>query len=70
MFSGKWLACQSMDNKICVFNALNRMKFIRKKTFTGHMVGNNIIYSLNKLFFLHWPHVFLYLTNENKDLFI
>uniref|UniRef100_A0A2C9K688 Pre-mRNA-processing factor 17 n=1 Tax=Biomphalaria glabrata TaxID=6526 RepID=A0A2C9K688_BIOGL len=37
--NGKWLACQSMDNKICVFNALNRMKFIRKKTFTGHMVA-------------------------------
>ncbi|KAL5011018.1 hypothetical protein ScPMuIL_013323 [Solemya velum] len=37
--NGKWLACQSMDNKICIFNVLNRFKFIRKKTFTGHMVA-------------------------------
>ncbi|XP_067674770.1 pre-mRNA-processing factor 17-like [Haliotis asinina] len=37
--NGKWLACQSMDNKICVFNVLNRFKFMRKKTFTGHMVA-------------------------------
>ena len=36
---GKWLACQSMDNKICVFNVLNRFKYMRKKTFTGHMVS-------------------------------
>ncbi|KAL4233325.1 pre-mRNA-processing factor 17 [Mactra antiquata] len=37
--NGKWLACQSMDNKICVFNVLNRFKYIRKKVFTGHMVA-------------------------------
>ncbi|XP_052241969.1 pre-mRNA-processing factor 17-like [Dreissena polymorpha] len=37
--NGKWLACQSMDNKICVFNVLNRFKYMRKKTFTGHMVA-------------------------------
>ncbi|XP_043802047.1 pre-mRNA-processing factor 17 isoform X2 [Apis laboriosa] len=35
----KWLACQSMDNKIVIFSALNRFKMNRKKTFTGHMVA-------------------------------
>lgn len=35
----KWLACQSMDNKIVVFSALNRFKMNRKKTFSGHMVA-------------------------------
>lgn len=35
----KWLACQSLDNKICIFSALNRFKMNRKKTFTGHMVS-------------------------------
>ncbi|CAG0900334.1 unnamed protein product [Cyprideis torosa] len=35
----KWLACQSMDNKICIFSALNRFKFHQKKTFKGHMVA-------------------------------
>ncbi|CAI9735967.1 pre-mRNA-processing factor 17 [Octopus vulgaris] len=37
--NGKWLACQSMDNKICIFNVLNRFKFMKKKMFTGHMVS-------------------------------
>ncbi|XP_017776658.1 PREDICTED: pre-mRNA-processing factor 17 isoform X2 [Nicrophorus vespilloides] len=37
--NGKWLACQSMDNKIVIFSALNRFKMNRKKTFTGHMVA-------------------------------
>lgn len=37
--NGKWLACQSMDNKIVIFSALNRFKINRKKTFTGHMVA-------------------------------
>ncbi|KAI5644387.1 pre-mRNA-processing factor 17 [Phthorimaea operculella] len=37
--NGKWLACQSMDNKVVVFSALNRFKMNRKKTFTGHMVA-------------------------------
>lgn len=35
----KWLACQSMDNKIVIFSALNRFKLNRKKTFSGHMVA-------------------------------
>ncbi|KOB76981.1 Pre-mRNA-processing factor 17 [Operophtera brumata] len=35
--NGKWLACQSMDNKVIVFSALNRFKMNRKKTFQGHM---------------------------------
>ena len=38
-FAGKWLACQSMDNQIVVFNALNHFKFMRKKVFKGHMVA-------------------------------
>ncbi|CAG5041252.1 unnamed protein product [Parnassius apollo] len=37
--NGKWLACQSMDNKVLVFSALNRFKLNRKKTFVGHMVA-------------------------------
>lgn len=37
--NGKWLACQSMDNKIMIFSALNRFKLNRKKTFEGHMVA-------------------------------
>ncbi|XP_043220455.1 pre-mRNA-processing factor 17-like [Amphibalanus amphitrite] len=37
--NGKWLACQSMDNKICIFSAINRYKLHRKKQFTGHMVA-------------------------------
>ncbi|XP_045493848.1 pre-mRNA-processing factor 17 [Colias croceus] len=37
--NGKWLACQSMDNKVVVFSALNRFKMNRKKTFVGHMVA-------------------------------
>lgn len=35
----KWLACQSMDNKIMIFTAMNRFKLHRKKTFKGHMVA-------------------------------
>lgn len=35
----KWLACQSMDNKIVIFSAMNRFKMNRKKTFSGHMVA-------------------------------
>ncbi|XP_050298028.1 pre-mRNA-processing factor 17 [Anthonomus grandis grandis] len=37
--NGKWMACQSMDNKVVIFSALNRFKLNRKKTFTGHMVA-------------------------------
>ena len=37
--NGKWLACQSMDNQIVIFNVLNRFKFMRKKVFKGHMVA-------------------------------
>jgi len=37
--NGKWLACQSLDNKIVIFSALNRFKMNRKKTFEGHMVS-------------------------------
>ncbi|XP_044756391.1 pre-mRNA-processing factor 17 [Coccinella septempunctata] len=37
--NGKWLACQSLDNKVVIFSALNRFKINRKKTFTGHMVA-------------------------------
>ena len=35
----KWFGCQSMDNKIVIYSALNRFKLNRKKTFTGHMVA-------------------------------
>lgn len=35
---GKWLVCQFMDNKIIIFNVLNRFKYMRKKIFIGYMV--------------------------------
>ena len=35
----KWLACQSLDNKICIFSAGEKFREIRKKTFKGHMVA-------------------------------
>lgn len=37
--NGKWLACQSLDNKVVIFSALNRFKMNRKKIFSGHMVA-------------------------------
>lgn len=37
--NGKWLACQSMDNKIQGFACLNSFKLNSKKIFTGHMVA-------------------------------
>lgn len=37
--TGKWLACQSMDNQILIFNAINGVKMVRKKVFKGHMVA-------------------------------
>lgn len=36
--NGKWLACQSMDNRIRIFST-QRLKIHRKKTFDGHMVA-------------------------------
>lgn len=35
----KWLACQSMDNKIVIFSAMNCFKVNRKKSFSGRMVA-------------------------------
>lgn len=56
----KWLACQSMDNKIVIFSALNRFKLNRKKTFTGHMVAGyacNLDFSPDMRFvFFHRDH--------------
>lgn len=37
--NGKWLACQSMDNKIQAFACMNRFKLNQKKVYTGHMVA-------------------------------
>ncbi|XP_063703595.1 pre-mRNA-processing factor 17 [Culicoides brevitarsis] len=37
--NGKWMACQSLDNKIVIFTAMNRFKMNRKKVFEGHMVS-------------------------------
>jgi len=37
--NGKWIACQSLDNKICVFQVGERFKEVRKKMFKGHMVA-------------------------------
>ena len=38
-FTGKWLAGQSMDNQIKVFNAPAKLRENRKKVFKGHMVA-------------------------------
>ncbi|XP_065832783.1 pre-mRNA-processing factor 17-like [Oscarella lobularis] len=35
----KWLACQSMDNKVYIYNAISKMREHRRKTFKGHMVA-------------------------------
>lgn len=37
--NGKWLACQSMDNQIVIYNALHHFKRVGKKAFRGHMVA-------------------------------
>lgn len=37
--SGKWLACQSMDNKIMIYGVHNNFRLNRKKSFRGHMVA-------------------------------
>lgn len=39
VFTGKWLACQSMDNQILIFGAQNRFRLNKKKIFKGHMVA-------------------------------
>lgn len=35
--NGKWLACQSLDNQILIYNVINRFRQNRKKSFKGHM---------------------------------
>merc|ERR1712059_211589 len=37
--NGKWVACQSLDNKIVVYQVGDRFKEMRKKVFKGHMVA-------------------------------
>eukprot|EP00003_Mantamonas_plastica_P018146 TRINITY_DN2978_c0_g1_i1.p1 TRINITY_DN2978_c0_g1~~TRINITY_DN2978_c0_g1_i1.p1 ORF type:complete len:549 (-),score=211.39 TRINITY_DN2978_c0_g1_i1:42-1529(-) len=37
--SEKWVACQSMDNQILVYEAQGRFKLNKKKRFTGHLVS-------------------------------
>jgi len=37
--NGKWIACQSLDNKISVYQVGDRFKEMRKKVFKGHMVA-------------------------------
>lgn len=63
--NGKWLACQSLDNKIVIFSAINRFKMNRKKTFEGHMVSGyacnldfspDMRYVLNKKCFQRFFH--------------
>ena len=36
---GKWLACQSMDNKVMIYGVHNNFRLNRKKSFRGHMVA-------------------------------
>lgn len=35
----KWLACQSLDNKICIFTCGEKFRPYKKKEFKGHMVA-------------------------------
>ena len=35
----KWLACQSLDNKICIYTCGERFRPHKKKEFKGHMVA-------------------------------
>jgi pre-mRNA-processing factor 17 len=35
----KWLAAQSLDNKICIFTCGERFRAHKKKEFKGHMVA-------------------------------
>ena len=42
--SGKWLACQSMDNQIMIYGVHNNFRLNRKKNFKGHMVSNTWLY--------------------------
>jgi len=37
--NGKWLGCQSLDNKIMIFDVHGRFRIKRKKIFKGHMVA-------------------------------
>ncbi|XP_072022614.1 pre-mRNA-processing factor 17-like isoform X1 [Amphiura filiformis] len=37
--NGKWLGCQSMDNQILIYGAMNRFRLNKKKIFKGHMVA-------------------------------
>ena len=36
---GKFMACQSMDNTVMIFNVLANFRQMRKKTFKGHSVA-------------------------------
>ncbi|KAH8020972.1 hypothetical protein HPB51_011028 [Rhipicephalus microplus] len=59
--NGKWLACQSMDNKIMIFSALNRFKLNRKKTYliSGDADG--------KLYVWDWKTTKLYTKFKAHD---
>ncbi|KAJ3329835.1 hypothetical protein HDU91_003746, partial [Kappamyces sp. JEL0680] len=35
----KWLACQSLDNKVVVYSVGDRIKLNKKKLFNGHLVA-------------------------------
>ena len=35
----KWLACQSLDNKICIYTCGEKVRPHKKKEFKGHMVA-------------------------------
>ncbi|PVU90821.1 hypothetical protein BB559_004416 [Furculomyces boomerangus] len=37
--SKKWIACQSLDNQIMVWNATDKFRQNRKKVFSGHLVS-------------------------------
>ena len=44
--SGKWIACQSMDNQIKVYGVHNNFRLNRKKTFRGHIVRALLVFSI------------------------
>ena len=48
---GKWLACQSMDNQILIYNVLSRFRQNTKKIFKGHMVRHFFFVTFFSYFF-------------------
>ena len=40
-FNNRWMACQSSDNQIRIYDAAHKLRLNKKKTFKGHMVSRD-----------------------------